>query len=165
MLLAVLIVLIVILMVVKPASDRPLALSRGRARGTIAERHPQEEPPMPTVAGSSADLIAHLAGIAHLDGDRLVVDDVARFRDRAAATSPGRPRSPRTTPTVEAARWIVWEASQALGARSAASTSLYVARGRGEVHGFTVPAINIRAQTFDMARTFYETAEPGTSAR
>ena len=33
-----------------------------------------------------------------------------------------------------------------------------MARGRGEVSGFTVPAINIRAQTFDMARTVYETA-------
>ena len=32
-----------------------------------------------------------------------------------------------------------------------------MARGRGEVHGFTVPAINIRAQTFDMARTIFET--------
>ena len=28
-----------------------------------------------------------------------------------------------------------------------------MARGRGEVSGFTVPAMNIRAQTFDMART------------
>jgi fructose/tagatose bisphosphate aldolase len=34
-----------------------------------------------------------------------------------------------------------------------------VARGRGEVHGFTVPAINIRAQTFDMARTVFEAAQ------
>ena len=33
-----------------------------------------------------------------------------------------------------------------------------MARGRGEVHGFTVPAINLRAQTFDMARTVFETA-------
>ena len=32
------------------------------------------------------------------------------------------------------------------------------ARGRGEVSGFTVPAINIRAQTFDMARTVFEAA-------
>src|SRR5262249_57330327 len=36
---------------------------------------------------------------------------------------------------------------------------LYRARSRGEVDGFTVPAINIRAQTFDMARTVFETAE------
>src|SRR3954453_3656235 len=33
-----------------------------------------------------------------------------------------------------------------------------MARARGEVAGFTVPAINIRAQTFDMARIAYETA-------
>ena len=52
----------------------------------------------------------------------------------------------------------MWEASQALGARSASIHGLYEARARGEVHGFTVPALNIRAQTFDMARTFYETA-------
>ena len=52
----------------------------------------------------------------------------------------------------------MWEASQALGARSASIHDLYMARGRGEVSGFTVPAINIRAQTFDMARTFFETA-------
>jgi fructose/tagatose bisphosphate aldolase len=34
-----------------------------------------------------------------------------------------------------------------------------MARARGEVSGFTVPAINIRAQTFDMARIAFETAE------
>jgi fructose-bisphosphate aldolase, class II len=33
-----------------------------------------------------------------------------------------------------------------------------MARARGEISGFTVPAINIRAQTFDMARIAYETA-------
>ncbi len=33
-----------------------------------------------------------------------------------------------------------------------------MARARGEISGFTVPAINLRAQTFDMARTIYETA-------
>ena len=33
-----------------------------------------------------------------------------------------------------------------------------MARSRGEVKGFTVPAMNLRAQTFDMARTIYETA-------
>jgi fructose/tagatose bisphosphate aldolase len=45
-----------------------------------------------------------------------------------------------------------------LGARSASIQGLYDARARGEVHGFTVPAINIRAQTFDMARIVFEAA-------
>ncbi len=53
---------------------------------------------------------------------------------------------------VEAARWMVWEASQELGAPSASIHDLYMARGRGEVSGFTVPAINLRTQVFDMAR-------------
>ena len=40
-----------------------------------------------------------------------------------------------------------------------------MARARGEVSGFTVPAINLRAQTFDMARTVYETADGGRRRR
>ncbi len=60
--------------------------------------------------------------------------------------------------TTSAAQWLVWEASQALGAQSASIQALYDARATGEISGFTVPAINIRAQTFDMARTIFETA-------
>ena len=113
---------------------------------------------MPYVATSPADLLAHLAGIAHLDGDRLVIDDEARFRSESAADLAWTAAFTSDDPTAEAVRWIVWEASQALGARSASIQELYMARSRGEVSGFTVPALNIRAQTFDMARTFYETA-------
>jgi fructose/tagatose bisphosphate aldolase len=113
---------------------------------------------MPHVATSVADLLAHLAGTAHIDGDGLVIDDPVRFRSEAAANLAWTAAFTTHDPTAEAARWIVWEASQALGAGSASIQELYMARARGEVSGFTVPAINIRAQTFDMARTIYETA-------
>ena len=113
---------------------------------------------MPNVAESPADLIASLSGIARIADGRLVIDDEARFRSQAAADLAWTAAFTKDDPTAEAARWIVWEASQALGARSASIHDLYLARGRGEVSGFTVPAINIRAQTFDMARTFFETA-------
>ena len=113
---------------------------------------------MPYVATSPADLLAHLAGTAHVDNDRLVIDDVARFRSEAAADLAWTGAFTTDDPTAEAVRWIVWEASQALGARSASIQELYMARSRGEISGFTVPALNIRAQTFDMARSFYETA-------
>jgi fructose/tagatose bisphosphate aldolase len=113
---------------------------------------------MPYVASSVGDLVAHLSGIAHIDGDRLVVDDAARFRSQAAADLAWTAAFATDDPTAEAARWIVWAASQELGARSTSIAGLYEARARGEVHGFTVPAVNIRAQTFDMAKTFYETA-------
>ena len=113
---------------------------------------------MPHVATSPADLLAQLSGIAHIEGGRLVVDDEARFRSQAAADLAWTAAFTTDDPTAEAVRWIVWEASQALGARSASIHELYMARARGEVSGFTVPALNIRVATFDMARTFYETA-------
>jgi fructose/tagatose bisphosphate aldolase len=113
---------------------------------------------MPHVATSPADLIARLSGIAHIEGGRLVIDDEPRFRSEAAYDLAWTAALSTDDPTAEATRWIVWEASQALGARSASIQELYMARSRGEVSGFTVPAINLRAQTFDMARTFYETA-------
>jgi fructose/tagatose bisphosphate aldolase len=113
---------------------------------------------MPDVATSPADLLARLAGIAHVANDRLVIDDRARFGSQAAADLAWTAAFTTDDPTAEAARWIVWEASQALGALSASIEELYRARARGDVSGFTVPALNIRCQTFDMARTFYETA-------
>ncbi|HEU4672705.1 MAG TPA: class II fructose-bisphosphate aldolase, partial [Candidatus Limnocylindrales bacterium] len=113
----------------------------------------------PVVAGSVEELLRALEGIVRIDGERLVIEDEAALRGRGirtlawTATFAGE-EADQTT----AARWIVWEAAQALGARSASIQELYLARGRGEVHGFTVPAINLRAQTFDMARTIFETA-------
>ena len=96
---------------------------------------------------------------AHLDVDRLVIDDEAAFRDAGIRDLAWTAAFSTDEATTAAAQWLVWEASQALGARSASIQGLYEARARGEVHGFTVPAINIRAQTFDMARTVYEAAE------
>ncbi|HZI42670.1 MAG TPA: aldolase, partial [Gemmatimonadaceae bacterium] len=44
----------------------------------------------------------------------------------------------------DSARWLIWELGQAVGVRAASIQELYMARGRGEVRGFTVPAINVR---------------------
>ena len=41
----------------------------------------------------------------------------------ASATSPGRPRSPRTRPTTAAAQWLVWEAARRSAPGRRASTS------------------------------------------
>ncbi len=114
---------------------------------------------MPYVATSPADLLGAIRGTAHLDGDLFLIDDEAAFRDTAIRDLAWTAAFSTDEPTIAAAQWLVWEASQALGARSASIQDLYTARGRGEVSGFTVPAINLRAQTFDMARTVYETAK------
>ena len=113
---------------------------------------------MPHVATSTADLLANLHGTAHLDGDLLVIDDETAFRRSAIRDLAWTAAFGTDEATTAAAQWLVWEASQALGARSASIQELYTARARGEVSGFTVPAINLRAQTFDMARTVFEAA-------
>jgi fructose-bisphosphate aldolase, class II len=56
------------------------------------------------------------------------------------------------------ARWAIWELGQRVGTRPASIWSLYHARGEGKVHGFTVPAINIRGLTYDTARSVFRTA-------
>ena len=106
----------------------------------------------PRVATSVAGLTELLVGIAHVDGERLVIDDEARFRAGGIRDIVWSATFSEDADTVEAARWMVWEASQELGAPSASIHELYMARGRGEVSGFTVPAVNLRTQVFDMAR-------------
>jgi fructose-bisphosphate aldolase class II len=63
----------------------------------------------------------------------------------------------------EAARWLLWELGQAIGARPASINGLYRARGRGEVGGFTVPAMNVRVLAYDTARAIFRAARAGNA--
>ena len=54
--------------------------------------------------------------------------------------------------TKDAARHAIREAAESLGILPASILPLYRARGKGEVKGFTVPAINVRMMTYDTAR-------------
>ena len=113
---------------------------------------------MPEVEASVSSLISRLSGIVDWHEGRFVIDDVARLRADGIRDLAWTAAFSDDPATVEVAQWIVWEAAQELGARSASIHELYLARARGEISGFTVPAINIRAQTFDMARVAFETA-------
>jgi fructose-bisphosphate aldolase, class II len=56
------------------------------------------------------------------------------------------------------ARWIVRSLAAASGIRPASIHELYLAMGRGEATGFTVPAINVRAMAYDTARAVVRAA-------
>lgn len=58
----------------------------------------------------------------------------------------------------DSARWMIGEAGRRLGVAPASIHDLYMARGRGETQGFTVPAMNIRASSFDTARALFGAA-------
>lgn len=94
-----------------------------------------------------------------------VVIDAGHLRvtDPAALASPLMDRLVRlavfgTDAEKEWARWAIWEAGRAVGTFSASIHDFYMARGRGEVHGVTVPAINVRGRAYDTARAIFRTA-------
>ena len=58
----------------------------------------------------------------------------------------------------DTARWLIWEIAQAQEIGPASIHDLYLARGRGECGGFTVPAINVRMLAYDTARAVFRAA-------
>ena len=95
---------------------------------------------MPYVATTVPELLERLGAAAHLDADRLIVDDPAAFRGDVVRDLAWTAAFATDGPIVAAAQWLIHEAARELGARSASIQELYVARARGEVSGFTVPA-------------------------
>jgi fructose-bisphosphate aldolase, class II len=57
------------------------------------------------------------------------------------------------------ARWVIRSLAAAAGVRPASIHELYMAMGRGEAGGFTVPAMNIRAMAYDTARAVIRSAK------
>jgi fructose-bisphosphate aldolase, class II len=57
------------------------------------------------------------------------------------------------------ARWIVQSLANAAGVRFASIHDLYMAMGRGNAGGFTVPAINVRAMAYDTGRAVMRAAK------
>jgi fructose/tagatose bisphosphate aldolase len=58
-----------------------------------------------------------------------------------------------------AARWNIRTQAAAAGIRPSSIHDLYMAMGRGDAGGFTVPAINVRAMSYDTARAVIRAAK------
>lgn len=113
------------------------------------------------MTSASADrLLVSLDGSAHIEGSRLVLTDAPRFRDEAIERLVHDAVFNPDAALRDAARWLIWSASQALGCGSASIHELYMARGRGEFPAtrFTVPAINLRAVAYLSARQAFAAA-------
>jgi len=105
-----------------------------------------------------------LVGQPSLGTDAVAVHDGrVEVRDEAALAGPAMDELVRAAVfgddrTKAYARWVIWEIGQQVGVRAASIHELYMARGRGEVGGFTVPAINVRGMSYDTARSIFRTA-------
>ncbi|MGH2608278.1 MAG: class II fructose-bisphosphate aldolase [Tepidiformaceae bacterium] len=93
-----------------------------------------------------ADLLSTSGGRVSLKDAKAVrprIDEVARLAVFGAADER------------DLARYVIHEAAPEFGAIPASIQGLYMARGRGEVSGFTVPAVNIRGMAYDMSRALF----------
>jgi len=100
-------------------------------------------------------------GILACDGDDVRVLDAERFQNKliddliyTVVFSPDQA-------TKEAAGWLIRRGAAALGIVSSSIQALYDAMGQKEVGGFTVPAINIRGITYDVAQAVFRAALKG----
>jgi fructose/tagatose bisphosphate aldolase len=108
------------------------------------------------VFNSAADILAALAGVATVSGDRISVTGMpsSDLVDRLAHTA-AFGASPEVKGT---ARWVILHLAAHAGVLFASIHDLYMAMGRGDAGGFTVPAINVRAMAYDTGRAVMRAA-------
>jgi len=102
-------------------------------------------------------LVSAAASVARIEGGAIAVTGEAppELIDRLAHTGAFGP-----TPDVKGtARWIIRSLAAARGIRPASIHELYLAMGRGDAGGFTVPAMNIRMITYYTARAAFRAAK------
>ena len=106
-------------------------------------------------------LLNECAKIMELDGNDVRILDEAKLKSELIDDLIYTAVFSSDQATQEAARWLIRRAGVASGIMSASIQTLYEAMGRGEVKGFTVPAINIRGLTYDAAQAVFRAAIKG----
>lgn len=114
---------------------------------------------MSHVATSPADLLQALKGSLRLAADgSLTVTNADLLRTSGAAVIAWSAAFSADEATVKSAQWLARAAAARSGAYSASIAPLYAARAAMKYEGLSVPAINLRSQVFDMARSALESA-------
>ena len=99
-----------------------------------------------------------LHGIVNWDNDDLIINDTDKLRtnilDQLVLNA-----AINSSPEVKGlCRYILKSVALELGIVTSSIQGLYEARGRGEIKGFTVPALNIRGLPYELCRAIFRTA-------
>jgi len=99
-----------------------------------------------------------LQGIVTQDNGDLVIDNADKLRgdiiDKLVLNAAINP----SAEVKGLSRFIIKSAALELGIVNSSIQGLYEARGRGEIKGFTVPALNIRGLPYELCRAIFRTA-------
>ena len=108
------------------------------------------------------DLKAIVDGCADINGE-VAVTNAAAFRDGPIDKLIYNAVFADTKEIRGTARWMIRSAGISLGVWSASIQGLYEAMGRGELRDYTVPAVNIRGMSYDVARALVRAAKTNNS--
>jgi fructose/tagatose bisphosphate aldolase len=109
------------------------------------------------IFSSVEELVAAAAPAARIEGDAIAIvgTPAPELIERLAHTS-----ALGSTPDIKGtARWVIRSLAAARGVRPASIHQLYIAMGKGQVGGFTVPAMNLRMMAYDTARAVFRAAK------
>ena len=101
-----------------------------------------------------ANLKSALSNIIEIEGKFRVLDP-ERLRGELIDELAFTAALAESQTTRDVAKWVIIEAANKLGLWLASVQELYEARGRDEFTGVTVPAVNIRGMTYDVARAVF----------
>lgn len=107
-------------------------------------------------------LINDLKGITDLQKDITVkITDKDALKNKKIDTIVNNAVFNKDIAVRDASRWLIRAMSNKLGIVSSSIQSLYEAMGKNQYKGFTVPAINIRGLTYDVARSIFRATKKG----
>jgi fructose/tagatose bisphosphate aldolase len=102
-----------------------------------------------------------IKGILKIEGDNVRVLDEAKLRGSLIDHLVYSAVLSGDAGVKQAARWLIRRAGVTLGVLPFSIQPLYEAMGRGDVKGFTVPAINIRGLTYETAQAVFRAGLKG----
>ena len=97
-----------------------------------------------------------LKSVARLEGEVLVVKHEDKLKDKIIDDLVYTSVFTQDVALKNAARWSIRALAQALEIIPASIHELYMGVGREEIGGFTVPAVNLRGMTYDVAREVFK---------
>ena len=103
-----------------------------------------------------------IEGILKIEGDHVRVLDEAKLRGSLIDHLVYSAVLSGDAGVKQAARWLIRRAGVKLGVLPSSIQPLYEAMGRGDVKGFTVPAINIRGLTYETAQAVFRAGLKGS---
>ncbi len=118
---------------------------------------------MQTIWKNTKELEKATGGICSIEKGELKISDTAAFRERLIDELAWNAVFNMDEKLRDTARWFIWEASQTLGCPSSSIQELYMERAHNEYESRTVPAINIRGLTYDVARTVFRSMKKASS--